>query len=146
MNNYQNRLSELDILLDYIDDSEWVKIPDNIIFFIKDNKNKDYDWKYDESVPFENQNISPDTYSLLTLIYYKYIASQEEKKLTKQLIIDNSIELRNKYNIHSIFPDEQIKDKNVIEKEPINKNLPLIQENKKINIFKKIINFFKNLF
>ena len=49
MINLKDRLSELDVLLNYIDSEDWVKIPDNIIFYIKENKNKEYDWKYDET-------------------------------------------------------------------------------------------------
>ena len=68
-----DRLSELDVLLNYIDPEEWVKIPDSVIFYIKENKNNEYVWEYDETKSLEEQDLSKDTFSLLTFIMYKYI-------------------------------------------------------------------------
>ena len=51
----QDRLYELDILLNYIDTQDWLKIPDEIIFYIKNNKSTTYAWQYNEDIPFEEQ-------------------------------------------------------------------------------------------
>lgn len=84
-----DRLSELDVLLNYIDSADWIKIPDEVIFYIKENKNDEYIWEYDVNKSLEDQNLSKDTFSLLTFIMYKYIATAEERKEMEHLLDEN---------------------------------------------------------
>ena len=90
MNDLKNRLSELDELLKYISPEDWAKIPDDVIFYIKDNKNDDYVWQYDESKSIEEQNVNPDTFFILLYIMCKYVFSDEERKQFEGLIRENT--------------------------------------------------------
>ena len=90
MNNLKVCFSELDELLKHISTDDWEKIPDNVLFYIRDNKNKDYIWQYDENKPIEEQNIRPETYFLLIYIMYKYVYTDEEKRQVASLITENT--------------------------------------------------------
>jgi len=147
MINLKDRLSELDVLLNYIDSEDWLKIPDNIIFYIKENKNKDYNWEYDETKSLENQNLNKDTFSLLTFIMYKYIASEEEKKEINLLVNEITEELNKKYDVDNIFKKTSAENKNSSEEFTVSKETALIKvDEKKENFFSIIISFIKKFF
>lgn len=150
MINLKDRLSELDVLLNYIDSEDWVKIPDNIIFYIKENKNKEYDWEYDETKSLEEQNLNKDTFSLLTFIMYKYIASEEEKKEINLLVNESTEELKQKYDVNNIFKkntEEKQEISNSQENSSISEQTALVKiDEKKENLFSILISFFKRIF
>jgi len=149
MINLKDRLSELDVLLNYIDAEDWLKIPDDIIFYIKENKNKEYNWEYDETKSLENQNLSKDTFSLLTFIMYKYIASEEEKKEINLLINEITEELNKKYDLDNIFKKTSEENKKISSLEEITvsneTSLIKIDENNK-SFFSIILSFIKKFF
>ena len=150
MINLKDRLSELDVLLNYIDSEDWVKIPDNIIFYIKENKNKEYDWEYDETKSLEEQNLNKDTFSLLTFIMYKYIASEEEKQEINLLVNESTEELKQKYDVNNIFKkntEEKQEISNSQENSSISEQTALVKiDEKKDNLFSILISFFKRIF
>ena len=150
MINLKDRLSELDVLLNYIDSEDWVKIPDNIIFYIKENKNKEYDWEYDETKSLEEQNLNKDTFSLLTFIMYKYIASEEEKQEINLLVNESTEELKQKYDVNNIFKkntEEKQEISNSQENSSISEQTALVKiDEKKENLFSILISFFKRIF
>lgn len=147
MINLADRLSELDVLLDYIDSEEWVKIPDDIIFYIKDNKNKEYNWEYDKTKSLEEQNLNKDTFSLLTFIIYKYVASEEEKKEINLLVNEITEELKQKYDLDNIFNKKN--EQHVINSQPnssTNETALMIIDEKNETFFGIIISFIKKFF
>ena len=149
MINLKDRWSELDILLNYIDSEDWVKIPDNIIFYIKENKNKEYDWEYDETKSLEDQNLNKDTFSLLTFIMYKYIASEEEKQEINLAVNEITEELKQKYDVNNIFKEdeEEKQDLTNSQEESVSEQTSLVEiDEKKENFFSVIKAFFKKIF
>lgn len=147
MINLADRLSELDVLLDYIDSEEWVKIPDDIIFYIKDNKNKEYNWEYDKTKSLEEQNLNKDTFSLLTFIIYKYVASEEEKKEINLLVNEITEELKQKYDVDNIFKKKN--EQHVINSQPnssTNETALIVIDEKNKTFFGRIISFIKKFF
>ena len=82
MTNIARRLTELDVLLDYIDEEDWLKIPEDIIFYVEKNKSKKYKWEYDESKSFEEQKVHKDTFTMLTYLMVQYVADEDEKEET----------------------------------------------------------------
>ena len=132
-----DRLSELDVLLNYIEPEEWVKIPDNVIFYIKENKNNEYVWEYDETKSLEEQNLTKETFSLLTFIMYKYIASNEERIEIEKLLEEN---------IKSYQQMDKTAEDIVSRKE--NENVEILSEQKETNLIKieeKNETFFKRI-
>ena len=147
MTNFKDRLSELDVLLDYIDSEEWLKIPDDIIFYIKDNKNKEYNWEYDRTKSLEDQNLHKDTFSLLTFIIYKYVASEEEKKEINLLVNEITEELNKKYDVDNIFKNKN--EQNVRNSQPnssTNETALIVLDEKNKTFFGRIISFIKKFF
>lgn len=150
MVNIQDRLVELDAVLEYMDDSDWVKIPDKVIFYIKENKSKDYTWTYDESKSLEDQDIHQDTFSLLSVISYKYIATEEEKEQMKAIFQENTDLLNEKYSADNLFkqPEKDVEDissTEIVSEETVS-NSESLTVVKSESIFDKIKSFFKNLF
>ena len=144
MINLKDRLSELDVLLDYIDSEEWVKIPDDIIFYIKDNKNKEYKWEYDKTKSLEEQNLNKDTFSLLTFIIYKYIASEEEKREINLLVNEVTEELNKKYDIDNIFKNKNEENIDKSQKYSfVNETSLIVIDEKNKTFLARIISFIK---
>ena len=149
MINLKDRLSELDVILNYIEPEEWLKIPDDVIFYIKENMNKDYKWEYDKTKSLENQNLNKDTFSLLTFIMYKYVASEEEKKEISLLINEITEELKQRYDVNNIFKKTNEENKNISDSQEIytsNENALIKIDEKKQSIFSIIISFIKKFF
>ena len=48
MIDYDKRLVEVDEILDLLPQDDLSKIPEDIREMIKDNKNKEYEWKFDK--------------------------------------------------------------------------------------------------
>ena len=138
MINLKDRLSELDVLLNYVEPEEWLKIPDYVIFYIKENKNKEYKWEYDETKSLEDQNINRDTFSLLTFIMYKFVASEEEKKEISLLVDEVTEDLKQKYDAKKIF--KKTNEENVM----ISNETALVKiDEKNQTFFRSIISFIK---
>lgn len=148
MTNLGNRLAELDILLNYVDSEDWAKIPDDVIFYIKENKNEDYEWQYDESKSLEEQDVNRETFSLLTYIMYTYIATDEERQQLDEIMSENAKALEEKYDPSKIFVNSSKNTASHHDEEELERiEASLIEnESKKKSIFTKIIEFFKNLF
>ena len=143
MIDLKNRLSELDVLLDNIDSNDWLKIPDDILLKIKENKNKDYKWEYDPSLSFEEQEIHKDTLILFLLIIYRYIANDEEKKEIDKLLNENTIQYNEKYNIDNIFKTKNTVTQDIETSETSETSLVEYKESFLQKIKEFIINFFK---
>ena len=146
MINLSDRLSELDVLLDYIEPEEWLKIPDNVIFYIKENKNKEYNWKYDEDKSIEEQKLNKDTFALLTFLMYKYIATEEEKKKINVLVDEVTEELKKKYDVSNIFKEKSTMVASHEENFMPEQTALVKVDIKKENFFNAIMEFFKKIF
>lgn len=90
MDDLKISFSELDELLKHISTDDWEKIPDNVLFYIRDNKDNNYTWQYDETKPIEEQNVRPETFFLLIFIMFKYAYTDEERKQVSSLITENT--------------------------------------------------------
>lgn len=138
-------------ILNYFDSNFVTKIPNNFLEELKKiAQTSKINVNIDKRKKLEEQEISEDCKDLISLIYYNYVATKEEKKE----ILDNWVknekkyqnELNEKYNANDIFKNiNNKKDKTIdnIEKDN-NTNLPQIVEKHGFikNIWKKIINLF----
>ena len=73
MVDYNKRLVEVDEVLNhlYIEDLE--KIPEEIRNFIKENKDKNYVWQYDETKTLSKQGLNRDTIASLSYLNMEYL-------------------------------------------------------------------------
>lgn len=117
------------------------KIPKGLIEFFERQKDKNYEYHFDEEKDFSEQKISEETGGLLAMLALNYIANEENKEKIKEILIKNEEEyqkeLREKYNPDNLFKDKQNIEENeqkqltIIEKEPW---------------YKKILNKIKSIF
>ena len=148
MTNIRDRFYELDILLNYLDDRDWLKIPDKIIFYIKENKNLKHTWNYDEGKTFQDQEIHEDTMALFSYLAYKYIANDSEKEEMKKIFDENSHKANKQINFDNIFSQEEtaIQTNEAQEQSPSEESLIVLDDNEEISFFKKLSNFLSNFF
>jgi len=66
VNDYNKRLVEVDEVLNYLSDEDLLKIPEDIRQAIKENKDKEYVWKYDVTKELKDQKLNRDTIIILS--------------------------------------------------------------------------------
>ena len=103
------------------------QIPQKLISIFKENALSTYQYHLDKNIPLENQELSPETASLITLLSMNYWCKTDaEKNELKKVLIENekihNENLRKKYNPDNIFnnktttdiqPEDSIKDKDI---------------------------------
>lgn len=149
---YSRAFTEVLVILKFIPDEDYNKIPKDIILALQDYKDDSYIYKLDFSKEFNKQNISELTKAILSNFYRDYWASDEQKsKLIKEENKERQhleFEKRKKYNPDDIFKSHDLKQNINIRENNTNKSL-IVKE--KENIFqkilyklKKILNLMKN--
>ena len=136
---YAKAYTELYEILKNISEKDLNKIPKEVLNMLEEKRDKEYNFKLEENIEFENQKLLRETKILLAILYRDYWATKEEKeKITqkwKNDIIKNEEENKIKYN--ELFKN---KKQPIIDEENEN-NLPI--EPKKEKLFEKIICFIK---
>ena len=124
-------------ILKHMSPGNVMKIPEDIRNYIRDNRDNNYIWKYDETKDFKNQNISEDTLAMLAYLNTEYMLDEERKQLMKQIYKINQQKLEKEkgeqYNSDSLLKKSNNKEENKIAEY-------------KEGLFVKIKRMFKNLF
>lgn len=81
---FPNAYKEVYTILKYVDEEDVNKIPKNYMNMIKSKMNKDYEFKYDENVDFENQKILRETKAIFAYIYLNFWGNDKEVSVIKQ--------------------------------------------------------------
>lgn len=115
-------LVELDEILSYLSEEDLNKIPFEIRQAITEEKDKLYQWKYDENKELNEQNINRKTVALLSYLNMEYLLDEEQRLLIEELhkLNENKEEeqKRKVYNSEMLFKKEfersnpEIKEKN----------------------------------
>lgn len=136
---YARAYTELYEILKNISENDLNKIPKEVFNMLERKSDKEYNFKLEENIEFENQKLLRETKILLAILYRDYWATKEEKdkiiQKWKNDIIKSEEEKKKIYN--EIF---QNKRERIIEQKNDN-NLPVEVEKEKL--FKKIISFIK---
>lgn len=149
MVDYNKRLVEVDEILNYLSEEDLEKIPDDIKQAIKDNKDKDYTWNYDEDKPLKEQDVSRDTIAILSYLNMEYLLNEKQKQLMEEIHKKNEEEKRKKeysneiqYNYEDLFKRKnKVEDTNNEQEEVA--LIPVKEETFIRRIFNKIKSFFK---
>lgn len=83
--DYKKCLVELDEVLEHLVEDELEKIPIEIRKAIKQEKDKQYVWKYDESKTLNEQNLNRKTIILLSYLNMQYLLNDKQKKIMEEL-------------------------------------------------------------
>ena len=117
---FNKRLVEVDEVLNQISPKYVMQIPENIRKFIRENRDKEYMWKYDKTKDFKDQNINEDTLALLAYLNTEYMLNEEQRKVIKQIYYLNQQkserEKEKKYNSNIQFKNKDKKVENELVK------------------------------
>ncbi len=78
---YRNALTEVYEILQYLDDESFKKIPSEILEGIDKNRNKDYEYFLNESLPFVEQEMLDESRAILFNLYRDYLTTPEKRKM-----------------------------------------------------------------
>ena len=133
-------LVELDEILEHLSYEDLKKIPYEIRKAIKDKKDKQYIWHYDNSKSLSSQNINRRTIVMLSYINMEYLLSEEERALMEEIHKFNEIEMERDKKDKCI--DKYMFKRNYLEKPREEVMLMEIQRNK---WYKKIVHFIRRI-
>jgi len=140
--NYANAYKEVLVILDNLIKEDYNKIPKEYIEFLTANCNNDYEFNYDNSKTFEEQELLDDTKYILFGLFEKFGATDVQKE--KIRAFKNNYYKKMEEDKGKLYSPENIfKDKKTEE----NENVKLIiKENKKEKFIIKIFKFIKSIF
>ena len=145
--NYANAYKEVLVILDNLIKEDYNKIPKAYIEFLIANCNNDYEFYYDTSKTFDQQELLDDTKYILFGLFEKFGSTELQQKEVKAFKNNYYRKLdeekKTKYNT-DIFQDRN-KHKQEKYKENIITNEVAMVEYKE-SLFRKIINKIKEIF
>lgn len=140
MEKYADALAEVAVILDYLEDIDYNKIPKEVIEIIEKYKNEDYIFEYNEDVELKDQELLTETRAILYNFFRDYWATSEQKQKIKKWQhedrIKAEIKKQEEFEYKEIFTNKRDIE---VKEENINENNEEIIEYRE-NIFKKIIN------
>ena len=155
----KNAYSEVIEILKWIDDEKKLEaLPMEMLELLKSKSNPEYKPNLNKDIPLEEQNIQPETFSILSWISQKYWSDEFENNIEKETLIEEN-EVENNLNATKETIKEHIEAKvenidNTDTSSNINtigentSNLPIAVDNlkwyQKIKI--KVIEFLNKIF
>lgn len=116
MSEYSKRVySETYAILQLLQEEFLSKIPSNLIEILKTEKDDTYDVNINPNIPLEEQNLHPDTISLLAMLKVDYWCEDEKEKQELLEIFNKNEEeeqndLRKQYNPDNLFENKKRED------------------------------------
>ena len=146
MIDYEKRLVEVDEVLSYLSEEDLNKIPEDIRNLIKENKDQNYKWEFDETKELKDQNLNRDTIIILSYLNMEYLLNEEQKKLMEQIHEYNEKkqeqEKHEKYKVEDLFTKKEKHDDEIVKEKSQEQSLIEYKE----NVFKRIIKKIKSFF
>lgn len=146
--SYANAYKEVLVILDNLIKEDYNKIPKEYIEFLTANCNNDYEFYYDNSKTFEEQELLDDTKYILFGLFEKFGATELQKEKIKAFknsyYMKMEEEKKEKYNVDIFQNRNNFKQEQNI-KENTNKNVVALMEHRD-SIIRKIINKIKSIF
>lgn len=138
--NRKNREAYVEVLevLNNMDAKYIEKIPVKLRRFFSENASKEYKFKLDKTIPFEEQKLSEGAINILAMLNYNYWCEDEEhKKYLLNKYNENEIKyqkmLIEKYSADNLFKKEDEKISNLPQKyEVIKWYMPILKFIKRI--------------
>lgn len=142
--NYPNAYKEVYVILNNINKEELEKIPQAFIDMLQRKMNKDYEFKLDTSIDFEEQNLLKETKVILGYIFLNYWGTKEQKVTIEQKFrndIAKKEEQKIKYNRDELFSNNKFTK--LSQRANQNEEVKIIEYKK--NILAQFIHKLKNL-
>lgn len=142
---YANAYKEVLVVIHNLIKEDYEKIPKEYIKYLETNCNNDYEFKYNVSKNFAEQNLLEDTKYILFGLFEKFGATDTQKEQIKDFKTNYSYRLekekRVKYNPNDIFKRKNVDADELICNDTSSQNE--LVKIRKINIFKKIVEKIK---
>ena len=138
---YSKAFSQLSEIIKNMKKELKEKIPEDLIEDIEKAKDKNYIYKYKPGIPLNQQDLLPETKSLLSVIYSDYLCNETERKKWKEYdrfeaeILEK---IKKSKNSNEIFNNNTNKSKDQVTS---NTNL-VVKDKWYVKIFKKIKSLF----
>lgn len=149
MNNLKSiALSEVYDILKYMNKMSVMKIPTEILEYIRNNKNIEFISNVDKNDIFNKNNISKEALCILAWLDLNYLASEDSKKIKLKIYNENETRYQEILKEKDIFNNSRsVKfkeiDKNINQLDVTKEEMQIIEYNEsKID---KFISFIKNL-
>lgn len=140
--NYKKSCKEVIEILSYIPREDYLKIPNEIINVLENDKDENYNFEYNPKKTLDEQNVSKQAKTIIAIFFRDYWSNEQQRKIIKEYenayIKKMEEEKKKKYNPNKIF----LKDNQL--KENIKNEIAIIDNNKLI--LKKILNRIKKIF
>lgn len=144
--SYANAYKEVLIVLNNLIKEDYEKIPKEYIEFLETNANPDYDFKYDSSKAFNEQELLDDTKYILFGLFEKYGATEVQKSKIKAFKKNCNEKLekekREKYNPNDIFKKNNLNE-NINETKESVQMVEYKEKRWYEKLFAKILKIFK---
>lgn len=141
---YTKCLVQLDEVLNYLSTENLKKIPEEIRNGIKEQKDKEYIWKYDESKSLKEQELARRTVAMLSYLNMEYLLNNEQREYLNKIHRINEQKLEKErqkiYNQYGLFNNK----KSTTKQEDISNESVAMVEYKE-SILKKILKKIKNM-
>ena len=159
MADYSKAYTEVLEIMTYLPEEEQSKIPMERIEFYFENRDENYDFHYNENIPFNEQQILPETQAIIITLFRDYYATDEQKEKLEKILNHNDLIRQEKinevFNYESFFKQDE-KSNNGVKKDvdvESNKNQEIESIDTQAslfvvrdNIFTKLIKRIKKLF
>ena len=138
MIDYSKRLVEVDEILNHLSQSDYDKIPEEIKDAIKENKDREYQWEYNETKKLKDQNVNDETIAILSYINMEYLLNEEKKAFVEKLH-----KINDKTNIQNEVLTETKSNKELFVKNNKEQSKQISALDNKKNMLKRILNKIK---
>ncbi|MBR0490707.1 MAG: hypothetical protein IJJ82_01490 [Clostridia bacterium] len=145
--NYRKAFVEVDAVLNCLNTNAYNKIPLNVINAIRDNKDENYQYEYDEKIEYYKWNFMNETKAILYNLFKKYLATEEQIKYfiekERKELYKIEEEKRERYNAEDLFKNKNIQ--NNVAENVNSQNVEMIARKESLikKIWKKIKAIFK---
>lgn len=146
MIDYGKRLVEVDEILKYLSKDNIMKIPEEIRQIIKNNRDKEYVWKYDINKSLNEQKLNRDTIAILSYLNIEYLLNSDQKEIMEYIHKLNELKLE-KQKEKNYNPNNMFKNKGTekTEEDSIENNDNTVLVKYKETFFTKFKNFIFKL-
>lgn len=145
--SYANAYKEVLIVLNNLIKEDYKKIPKEYIEFLEINANPAYDFKYDSSKAFNEQELLDDTKYILFGLFEKYGATETQKSKIKEFKDNYNEKLekekREKYNPEDIFKKINLNENIINETKESVQMIKYKEQRWYEKLFAKILKIFK---
>ena len=138
--------AEISCILNQLDEESLKKIPDELVNYFLDNKDKDYISNIDLNIPLANQKLRLETINILCAINYMYLCNDKEKEELDKIYEDNEKKFIESTDIYKILEKRANKNKEKLIEQSENNEVKDMVVYKKHSFIRTIFNKIKSFF